>query len=491
MSLDDLQAQLRGALDQQFAALKTQYEQGIADARRQAAAEAERELQQKLDAARIDWETQVGAQVAAARAESEERHRAQMEAARSESEDRLQSEMARLRAESDARLQGEMVRLRAESDARLQGETARLRAEADARLHAEVERVRAESEEQQRVRVDAARAEAEQAATLAAAQERQALEQSVASTRRSAELELESERRRAQKDLEQERAQSRAALETERQRAQAEIDRARQQAQPVAAPAGLNGSDGRVLAAMVAFDGTQTLSQALEMLLQHGAAAAGRAALFVINGDRLAPWKAIAIPDIDVRTVESSIGAKDMFGRAIQSGRLEASGADLLAPPFARLPPGRTAVAVPLMVGGHAVAVLYADNGGDATAAPGWPDLVHTLARYASTSIALRTAARTLDVLRGGPGAVPADGEAESARRYARLLVSEIKMYNEGAVRVGREQRDLRRRLRAEIERAQRLYEERVPADLNARQTYFQQELVQTLADGDAALLGN
>jgi hypothetical protein len=476
MSLDDLQAQLRGALDQQFAALKTQYEQGIADARRQAAAEAERELQQKLDAARIDWETRLGAQVAAARAESEERHRVQMEAARSESEERLQGEMARLRAESDARLQGEMARLRTESDAR---------------LHAEVERVRAESEHQQRARVDAARAEAEQAASAAAAQERLALEQAVASIRRSAELELESERRRAQKNLENERAQGKAALEAERQRAQADVDRARQQAQPVAAPSGSNASDGRVLAAMVAFDGTQTLSQALEMLLQHGAAVAGRAALFLINGDRLAPWKAVAIPDVDVRTVESSIGARDLFGRAIQSGHIEGAGADLPAPPFARLPAGRTAVAVPLMVGGHAVAVLYADNGGDAKAAPGWPDLVNILARYASTTIALRTAARTLDVLRGGPDVIAADGEAESARRYARLLVSEIKLYNEGAVRVGRQQRDLRRRLRAEIDRAQRLYEDRVPADVNARQTYFQQELVQTLADGDATLLGN
>ena len=33
MSLDELQAQLRGALDQQFAALKTHYESAIADAR--------------------------------------------------------------------------------------------------------------------------------------------------------------------------------------------------------------------------------------------------------------------------------------------------------------------------------------------------------------------------------------------------------------------------------------------------------------------------
>jgi hypothetical protein len=80
--------------------------------------------------------------------------------------------------------------------------------------------------------------------------------------------------------------------------------------------------------------------------------------------------------------------------------------------------------------------------------------------------------------------------EDSSARRYARLLVSEIKLYNEAAVRTGREKRDLLERLRPEIERARRLYEERVSTSVGARGAYFQQELIQTLADGDAALLG-
>ena len=52
-------------------------------------------------------------------------------------------------------------------------------------------------------------------------------------------------------------------------------------------------------------------------------------------------------------------------------------------------------------------------------------------------------------------------------------------------------QRDLRQRLRGEIDRAQRLYEERVPPAVGARDQYFHQELVQTLADGDPTLLGN
>ena len=83
-----------------------------------------------------------------------------------------------------------------------------------------------------------------------------------------------------------------------------------------------------------------------------------------------------------------------------------------------------------------------------------------------------------------------ADDETQGARRYAKLLVSEIKLYNEGAVRVGRERRDLMLRLKAEIERARKLYEERVPASIRGRDSYFQHELVQTLADGDQTLLG-
>jgi hypothetical protein len=88
----------------------------------------------------------------------------------------------------------------------------------------------------------------------------------------------------------------------------------------------------------------------------------------------------------------------------------------------------------------------------------------------------------------GEPGAGSDDDQA--ARRYARLLVSEIKLYNESAVRAGRERRDLLQRLKPEIERARRLYDERVASSITSRDLYFQQELVQTLADGDRSLLG-
>jgi len=79
----------------------------------------------------------------------------------------------------------------------------------------------------------------------------------------------------------------------------------------------------------------------------------------------------------------------------------------------------------------------------------------------------------------------------QGARRYARLLVSEIKLYNEGAVRMGRERRDLLQRLKPEIDRARVLYEERISVGIGARDMYFHQELLQTLAGGDQSLLGS
>src|SRR5262249_13419299 len=253
----------------------------------------------------------------------------------------------------------------------------------------------------------------------------------------------------------------------------------------------------RVPAALRALDATRSLSQTLEALLQQAGAIAGRAALFLIDGDRLKAWKAVEIPAIDAQTVESSIGSRDLLARAVQMGQSMTASPDMPAPPFARLDADRPAVAVPLTGAGRAVPVLDSDAGG-AERPPGWTDGIELLARHASAIAALRAASRTLDVLRGDaadPVAAPdasANGNGEeSARRYARLLVSEIKLYNEGAVRQGRQQRDLRKRLREEIDRAQRLYEERVPPAVSGRDQFFHQELVQTLADGDPSLLGN
>jgi hypothetical protein len=87
---------------------------------------------------------------------------------------------------------------------------------------------------------------------------------------------------------------------------------------------------------------------------------------------------------------------------------------------------------------------------------------------------------------------VAADDEAlhEEARRLARLLVSEIKLYNEEQVDEGRRNRDLYERLKEDIDRSRQMYEERVDPRVLRSTDYFYQELVRILAAGDSKALG-
>jgi len=82
------------------------------------------------------------------------------------------------------------------------------------------------------------------------------------------------------------------------------------------------------------------------------------------------------------------------------------------------------------------------------------------------------------------------DERREEARRFARLLVSEIKLYNERAVLEGREHGNLYERLRDDIDRSRQMYEERIPKDVRSDSNYFYEELVEILADGRPDALG-
>ena len=76
------------------------------------------------------------------------------------------------------------------------------------------------------------------------------------------------------------------------------------------------------------------------------------------------------------------------------------------------------------------------------------------------------------------------------ARRFARLLVSEIKLYNEQKVNEGRNASDLYDRLREAIDRSREMYDKRVQPQVAAKFDYFHYELVSNLAEGNDAKLG-
>lgn len=78
----------------------------------------------------------------------------------------------------------------------------------------------------------------------------------------------------------------------------------------------------------------------------------------------------------------------------------------------------------------------------------------------------------------------------DEARRFARLLVSEIKLYNESKVEQGRKNNDLYERLKEDIDRSRQMYDERISDDVRKVSNYFYDELVRILADGRADALG-
>jgi hypothetical protein len=162
--------------------------------------------------------------------------------------------------------------------------------------------------------------------------------------------------------------------------------------------------------------------------------------------------------------------------------------------------PGGVGLAVPVTVGGNVAALLYADDGGEADrmVPASWPETLELIARHASRCLEAQTAIRAagLAAATASSARLPAGGtkeadsrEEEAARRYARLVVSDIRLNNEPAVRAGREAHDLGHRLHDQIERARESYRQRIPAALANRDRLFDEELVRTLADGDPSLI--
>jgi hypothetical protein len=79
----------------------------------------------------------------------------------------------------------------------------------------------------------------------------------------------------------------------------------------------------------------------------------------------------------------------------------------------------------------------------------------------------------------------------QDARRFASLLVSELLLYNEEAVILGRRHKDLAHRLGREIEKSRQAYTTRVPSHLRGASRYLDDEIVRVLAEGDSGVLGN
>jgi hypothetical protein len=359
-----------------------------------------------------------------------------------------------------------------------------------------------------------------------------------------------------------------------------------------------------IKAAISEIDEQHSQAEILKVLVNRSAAFAPRVAFFVVKGDQAIGWRARGLQgtvgDQAVQQIKVALSADTTVGGASRSGESWSGGPGshpddhLIVNHLGEEPPTRI-VAVPLVVRGRSVAVLYADSG-DLDSEAINLEAIETLVRVASMAVELLVARSGAATQPSQPARVeepageaggargytptveydeltpvveesaptftetapiavepePITAEPEpappvqvespaleplsdpfaqtsppvvaetappaeaprrrygadvelpvevsndeerrfhtDARRFARLLVSEIKLYKESQVSEGRSRNDLYDRLRDDIERSREMYDKRVKPEVAQRYDYFHHELVNTLAEGDAAKLGN
>jgi hypothetical protein len=276
----------------------------------------------------------------------------------------------------------------------------------------------------------------------------------------------------------------------------------------------------RLLESVRGLDGASTLSEVLDALALAAAREAGRAAVVVLRAERITGWKMAGFGprDAQPKSIDMPLAESGVIALAVGAARAVTtrdSQTAAIGPGFETLPADRMGLAVPVIVGGRVVAVVYADavtlDGHERNVPSSWPELVEVLARHAGRCLEALTALRTQSPITPPQGAstpsapqpgpsstAPAsammqitDGVAAAARRTARLLVAEIRLFHEPAVDEGRRDRNLLSRLAPEIEKARQAYNEQVPAGVRGHADFFHQELIRTLAGGDPSLLGN
>jgi hypothetical protein len=88
-------------------------------------------------------------------------------------------------------------------------------------------------------------------------------------------------------------------------------------------------------------------------------------------------------------------------------------------------------------------------------------------------------------------GLSPEDADVHrKAQRFARLLVDEIKLYNQAKVAEGRRNKDLYDRLKEDIDKSRGTFQKRYGNTVAVSGDYFQNELVRSLAEDDISIMG-
>jgi hypothetical protein len=552
-ALDGTTASLREHLEAQLHALAQEANRALTDERQRAADEATRVAAEAAGAAaeaagaateaarvageerqRAAEEKQQALKEASARAEEEKQAavkaaseavaaevRAQAEALVADVRSQAETQVGQIRAMAQkhaeelkraaetqiAELRKALEELRAQAQQQLDAARRIAQAEIE-KAHAEIDKARVETgkahaeTEKARADAEAARAEADVSRAETEAVRAQAREEVA---RVNADIEMH--RKAAAVEAEEVLIARLAAAHTVSERKVAEsIDRAYTDSHQMEL-----SRAARLADAIRNLDEARGLSEVLERLVQCSGHEVDRAAVLLVKGERLMGWRLAGFGPggPPAKSIDLGIEEAGLAGAVVESGLPASRPSDAAEgpglPSFAASSGERHAMALPVRVGGEVVAVLYADapRANKPSSDARWPAILEVLVRHASRVLEAMTVEQAAGLslprpmARGSHSVVPGpveqagNGEEDAARRYARLLLSEIRMYHEPIVDAGRRSGDLMSRLHGEIERARRLYEARVPESVQARAEYFDQELVRTLAGGDRALLGS
>jgi hypothetical protein len=287
-----------------------------------------------------------------------------------------------------------------------------------------------------------------------------------------------------------------------------------------------------------------TQKEVLRALLDNTVLYCGRAALFVVKNGTATGWQGTAFSNNDAikdfaLDMSSGIGARVLQSRTVENGA--ASDFDQhFTSKFGSPSDGKVAL-LPLLLKDKVSALVYADSGAHAgtldaaaldvlvRATGAWLEVIsqrkqaqregtpepemHS-APQANDPFASHAplhsgkaqqiadgapiAAMSAAAASGGSSAgatAPALSSEDSeihrkAQRFARLLMDEIKLYNQAKVADGRKHRDLYDRLKEDIEKSRATYLKRYGNTAAASGDYFNQELIRSLAEDDVSLLG-
>ena len=299
------------------------------------------------------------------------------------------------------------------------------------------------------------------------------------------------------------------------------------------------GSTAVLQKAVSAIQAGSNQKEILRALLDNTVLYSGRAALFVVKNGSANGWQGIAFQHNDsIKDFSLDMNAR-LLSAVLQSRAAERGSASDFDHSFIKkfgAPGDGRALVLPLLLRDKISALVYADAGDGSNldadaldvlvratgtwlevisqrrqaqkdssseapelshAAPGTNDpfAAHAPIHSAKAQQGAEAAqAMSAAAGWGGTTTVPSGEDAEvhrKAQRFARLLIDEIKLYNQPKVSEGRKHKDLYDRLKEDIEKSRVTYQKRYGNTAAASADYFSQELIRSLAEDDASLMGN